>query len=73
MSDPRAGEVEGAVMGALLELFTVGQLMMIREQVDLVRARGFGEVTIRVHGDRVFVVRSESYDCGKLLKREQLT
>lgn len=69
MSDPRAGEVEGAVMDALLELFTVGQLMMIREQVDLVRARGFGEVTIRVHGDRVFVVRSESYDCGKLLRR----
>lgn len=57
--------VDDALLAALLEVLTRGQLAMIHEQVRQVREHGYGDVTIRVVGERVFVVRAVSFDCGK--------
>lgn len=65
-SKPAYHIADDALIAALLEVFTRGQLAMIREQIGLVKAAGYGDLTLRVHGDRIFIVRSESFDAGKL-------
>lgn len=62
----REKSAEAAAVNELLRLFTPAQLAAICTQVRAIRDSGYGEVTIRVDGDRVYLRPTVSISLGKV-------
>lgn len=52
----------------LLTLLSPGQLAMLISMLRAVREQNYGEVCLQVNGNRLFIVKSESFDGGILHK-----
>ncbi len=59
-------DAEAVVVGELLSLFTAAQLAEICAQFRAIRGLGYGEITIRVDGDRMYLKPTPSISLGKV-------
>ena len=70
LSEPRAPyAIEDEQIQELERLLDARQVAMFLALLREVLARGFGEVTLRVEGDRLFLVETKSYSGGKIARR----
>ena len=61
-------EDESVALARLRDVFTPGQLLKLAELMSDLVNRRFGRVEIRIRGDRVFMDKTISDDCGKIVE-----
>lgn len=57
-----------ALTDELIDLMDIHQLAMLVSLFRAVRRQGYGEICLQVNGNRLFIVKSESFDGGILHK-----
>lgn len=71
MSEDRApyalSEEEAVLLARLRKVLTPGQLLHLTELLSELIGRRFGRIEIRIRGDRVFMDKTVSDDCGKVV------